>query len=593
VTDPIIGIDLGTSNSSVAVVDDQGRARVLTDGKGRGVVPSIVSFHPSGEVLIGGEAKHRRPNDPRNTVFSIKRIIGRAYGTLEVGEARRRSPFAIYKGDGDRPQVVTRAGKFTAEEISALILDHMRRIAETALGQPVERAVITVPANFHEAQRQATAAAAEIAGIVAVRLLNEPTAAALAYGHGRPRQETVAVYDFGGGTFDVSILRLNNDVYEVLATAGDMFLGGEDIDDRLVEHEVAQFLARHRVDLRTDPEVIERLRATIEGVKCALSTKTRAVVLAEGVAMGPGGAPLDLSSTLTRDQLNGLIKDIVDRSFPVVDEALRLAQLGPGDIDEVILVGGTTRIPYVRQRVAEHFGRAPRTDVDPEQAVALGAAIQGAGIAALLDRRGAPGPTPSPAPGPTPSPGADQAASARSLPLPAPTDAGAAARRPGPPPVPAGVWPVPGPSPGPAPPPPPKRPRLLEVTPKALSIATVGGFCEKLIGRNQTIPHQATRQFTTARDNQEVVEILVASGDSRRLDENLRLGTLVLAGLPPRPRGEVQIAVTFHLSEDGILLVSAIDPATGVAQSAKIELEGVLPPEEIAEARARLHGARL
>jgi molecular chaperone DnaK len=598
VTDPIVGIDLGTSNCSVAAVGEDGRPVVLADAQGRTVVPSVVSFHPSGSVLVGSEAKHRRQNDPRNTVFSVKRFMGRPYAAPEVAEARLRSSFAIERGDSNRPLVVTRAGKYTPEEISAIILDHMRKLAEQRLGTEVGRAVITVPANFNEAQRHATAAAAEIAGIVAVRLLNEPTAAAIAYGHsqgGKPQAETVAVYDFGGGTFDVSVLRLTDGVYEVLATAGDTFLGGDDLDNRLVEHEVKQFLALHHYDLRSDPQVIERLRAAIEDVKCELSTNMRAVVTAEGVAVGAGGAPIDLSAAITRDQFIHRVKDIVDRSFPVVEEALRLAEISPAQIDEVILVGGTTRIPYVRSRVAQFFAKAPRTDVDPEQAVALGAAIQAAGIAQLLDKRPAgnrsaalPAARPIAKPASTPPP---IPKSAPSGPPPMPLPAGPA----------TGSIPIAGPDLGGLQDvfdPPTENtaisaalaglpPRVMEVTPQALSVATVGGFCELLLPRNTSLPIETTRVFSTARDEQSLVEITVVSGGSKNLEENVKLGTLVLSNLPPRPRGEMNIRVTFTIAADGILAVDAIDEASGIAQSARMELEGGLDSEAVSEARSR------
>jgi len=385
-SDPIIGIDLGTSNSCVAVVNDSGQVAVLADEKGRKVIPSALAFHPQGQVLIGQEAKQRRVIDPKHTVLSFKRIMGRRFGSPEVREQAQRAAYTIKAGANEQPIIAVRAGEFTPPELSAILLDHMRQIAARALGQQVRRAVVTVPANFNDAQRQATALAGEIADLVVVRILNEPTAAALAYGHGRSLEQTVAVYDFGGGTLDVTLLALRDNVYEVLATAGDTFLGGDDIDERIVDYMASVFLQQHRIDLRTDDTAMQRLRAVAEQVKIELSSKPRAVVTVQEVAVGVGGKPLDLQFTLTRDELVKRIADVVERSFPVCDEAFRLAGLAPSQIDEVVLVGGTTRMPIVRERVTQYFGKVPRTDVNPDEAVALGAALQGSALAQRLDK---------------------------------------------------------------------------------------------------------------------------------------------------------------------------------------------------------------
>ncbi|MBI4510306.1 MAG: Hsp70 family protein, partial [Deltaproteobacteria bacterium] len=385
--DFIIGIDLGTSNSAVAVVGDDGAPRILPDDLGRHVIPSVVSFHPTGKVLVGHEAKQRRIIDPKNTVFSVKRILGRRYSSPEVAAVDARSPFVIKEGENEQPVIATRAGEFAIAEISAIVLDHMRKIAEEALQGSVRRVVITVPANFNDAQRQATATAGAIAELVVVRILNEPTAAALAYGHGQNLHQTLAIYDFGGGTFDITILQLRDNVYEVLSTAGDTFLGGDDIDSRIVDYMAEAFLREHRMDLRTDEMAMQKLRAMAEQVKCDLSSQEHVAVTLEKLAIGSGGQPLDLGFSLERSAFVRRVSDLIERSFPVCDEALRLAGLGPTQVDEVLLVGGTTRIPYLRERVAAFFGRAPRMDVNPDEAVALGAALQGAALASLLDKR--------------------------------------------------------------------------------------------------------------------------------------------------------------------------------------------------------------
>jgi len=272
VSDPIVGIDLGTTNSAVAAEID-GQPTVLADANGFKIQPSVVSFHPNGSVLVGADAKQRRIIDPRNTVYSAKRLIGRTFGSPEITTAAARMPYVIKEGVNEQPVIATRGGELAIPEIAAIVLDHMRSIARKALACDVGRAVITVPANFTDAQRSATATAGAIAGLTVVRVLNEPTAAALAYGRGRTANQTIAVYDFGGGTFDVSVLALRDEVYEVLATAGDTFLGGDDIDERLVDHMVGRFLAQTRVDLRGDELAMQRLRAVAEQTKIELSRR--------------------------------------------------------------------------------------------------------------------------------------------------------------------------------------------------------------------------------------------------------------------------------------------------------------------------------
>jgi molecular chaperone DnaK len=387
VSDHIVGIDLGTSNSVVAVCDQLGTPRVLADDGGYKVQPSVVSFHPNGAVIVGAEAKQRKVLDPKNTVYSAKRLIGRAFRSREVQTAIGRMPYLIKEGPNQQPLIGTRAGEFAVPEISAIVLDHMRKLAERATGDPVTRAVITVPASFNEAQRSATASAGAIAGLTVIRVLNEPTAAALAYGHTRHLQRTIAVYDFGGGTFDITVLRLDDNVYEVLGTAGDTFLGGDDIDERVVDILVESFLSQHRIDLRQNEIAMMRLRAVAEQTKIELSRRSRAIIKVDEIAYGPGGKPLNLQQELSRDQLVANVVDVIDRTFPVCDEALQIAGLRTPEIEDVVLVGGTTKMPYVRDRVAAYFGRAPRADINPEEAVAVGAGLQAAALERLLLKR--------------------------------------------------------------------------------------------------------------------------------------------------------------------------------------------------------------
>lgn len=384
--DVIVGIDLGTSNCVVAHRDPGAEVRVLADEAGYKIHPSVVSFLPNGTVAVGAEAKQRKVIDPENTIYSAKRLIGRSFRSPEVQQAKARMPYQIREGANQLPLVVTRAGEFAIPEISAVLLDHVRNIAARALDTEVTQAVITVPANFNDAQRTATATAGAIAGITVVRVLNEPTAAALAHGHARQLHQTIAVYDFGGGTFDVTLLRLEDQVYEVLGTAGDSFLGGDDLDERLVDKMVERFLAEQRIDLRSNEVAMMRLRAVAEQTKIELSRRTRAVVRIDEIAYGAKGVPLNLQIEITREEFVGLVGDIVQRTFPVCQEALRLAGLSVDRIDDIVLVGGTTKVPMVRDQVTKFFGRAPRVDVNPEEAVAIGAALQADSLQELLSR---------------------------------------------------------------------------------------------------------------------------------------------------------------------------------------------------------------
>ncbi|TMQ18519.1 MAG: Hsp70 family protein, partial [Deltaproteobacteria bacterium] len=386
-SDPIVGIDLGTSNTVVAHASAAGNVAVLADDAGYKIHPSVVSFHPNGGVVVGAAAKQRKVIDPHNTIYSVKRLIGRAYSSPEVQTSKGRSPFQIKEGPNGAPVIVTRGGTFAVPEISAIVLDHARNIASARLERPVERAVVTVPASFNDAQRSATATAGAIAGLTVVRVLNEPTAAALAYGHSRNLREVIAVYDFGGGTFDITLLRLEDQVYEVLGTAGDTFLGGDDFDERLVEKMVAKFLTDNRIDLRSNEVSMMRLRAVAEQTKIELSRRSRAVVRVDEIAYGARGAPLNLQIEITRDEFVREIADLVDRTFPVCSEALALANVAIDRIADVILVGGSTKIPYVRDQVSKFFGKAPRTDVSPEDAVAAGAALQATSLERILARR--------------------------------------------------------------------------------------------------------------------------------------------------------------------------------------------------------------
>jgi len=385
----VVGIDLGTTNTVVACVRS-GKVHVLADEHGLRLLPSVVSFHPNGEVLVGAAAKARRVIDPRNTVYSDKRLIGRSWGSLEIAQAKSRFAFELKEGPGQGPLVRARNQDYTLPEISAFVLKRSRQIAETALGTTVERAVITVPAHFNELQRASTKVAGRVSGLEVLRILNEPTAAALAYGLGRSGNERVAVYDFGGGTFDCTLLDLNGNVFEVLATAGDSFLGGDDVDALIAERMAEVYLKTHRYDPRTDASMLERLKATAEEVKIVLSTAETHTVTLKEFGHGAGGAAITFSFTLTRRDLDQMVTPLVERSFKVTQDALSLARLSPTSFDKVILVGGSTRMPLVRRRVEAFFGQAPLDRVNPDEVVAIGAAIQAAALTEGARRRSIP-----------------------------------------------------------------------------------------------------------------------------------------------------------------------------------------------------------
>jgi molecular chaperone DnaK len=387
----VVGIDLGTTNTVVACVRS-GKVHVLADEHGLRLLPSVVSFHPNGEVLVGPAAKARRVIDPRHTVYSHKRLIGRSWGSPEIAQAKTRFAFELKEGPGQGPLIRARGQDYTLPEISAFVLKRTRQIAETALGGPVERAVITVPAHFNELQRASTKVAGRVSGLEVLRILNEPTAAALAYGLGRTGNERVAVYDFGGGTFDCTLLDLNGNVFEVLATAGDSFLGGDDVDNLIAERMAETYLKQHRYDPRTDPQMLERLKTTAEDIKMVLSTAESHSVVLKEFGHASGGSSVNYTFTMTRRDLDHMITPLVERSFKVTQDALALARLSPTSFDKVILVGGSTRIPLIRKRVEAFFGAPPLDRVNPDEVVAIGAAIQAAALTEGMRKRSIPAP---------------------------------------------------------------------------------------------------------------------------------------------------------------------------------------------------------
>ena len=372
----ILGIDLGTTNSCVAVVD-VAAPRVLPNREGSRTTASIVAFTEDGERLVGQVAKRQAITNPQNTIFAVKRLIGRKYEDAEVQRAREVLPYALVEAPNGDVKIQVRERQYSPEEISAFILREIKAFAEEALGEEVREAIITVPAYFNDSQRQATRDAGEIAGLEVLRIINEPTAAALAYGIDREDgSKTIVVYDLGGGTFDISILELSEGIFEVRATTGDTFLGGEDFDQRIIEWLIAEFEDETEGDLKGDRMALQRLKEAAERAKCELSEVQEAQINLPFISAGEG-APQHLSRTLTREKLEALVGELVERTEGPCREALRAAGLKPDDIDEVLLVGGQTRMPLVAQTVERIFGRKPNREINPDEVVAMGAGIQG------------------------------------------------------------------------------------------------------------------------------------------------------------------------------------------------------------------------
>jgi molecular chaperone DnaK len=461
-----VGIDLGTSNSVVAAVID-GEAIVIADRQGQTIHPSVVSWLPDGRTLVGTAAKARMSSDPDHTVYSVKRLVGRPSRSEEVKVAQRKYAYRIVADGDEAPRVQVQDRNFTVEEVQALILRHMKRVAEEYLGEPVTRAVITVPANFNEAQRRATRMAGSLAGLEVLRILNEPTAAALAYGYEQDLRERIAVYDLGGGTFDVTILELRDNVLEVLSTAGDTFLGGDDFDMRLTDLLAQEFEKATGIALSQDQTAMQRLKSTSEQVKIQLSEALEAqATITHRVPQQP--QPVQATVTITRQAFNRACQQLVQKSFLVCDEALKLAEITSAEVDRLVLVGGATRIPMVREMVEQYFFKKPLLDINPDEVVAVGAAIYAFG----LDMQAGPPMPPQPpqrvpqASGPETALGSFPPADA-----PAPMEGGTAPTARGLPNVPrtqtmgAAPPPIPGQSatllgnPPPPPPPPPRPPR--------------------------------------------------------------------------------------------------------------------------------------
>jgi molecular chaperone DnaK len=505
----IIGIDLGTTNSVVAVIEG-GEPTVIPTAEGGRLCPSVVAVNPkTSERMVGQVARRQAITNPENTIFSVKRLMGRKFSDAEVQKAREVLPYKIVEKDNGDAWVVMGGKEYSPPEISAMILAKLKADAEAYLGEKVTQAVITVPAYFNDSQRQATKDAGRIAGLEVLRIINEPTASSLAYGLDKKGDEQIAVYDLGGGTFDISILDIGEGTFEVKSTNGDTFLGGDDFDQRIIDWIVEEFRKDQGIDLRNDRMALQRLKEAAEKAKIELSTTQQTDINLPFITADASG-PKHLNMTLTRAKLEQLVDDLVNRSMGPMRQALEDAKLTVDRIDEVILVGGQTRMPLVQRRVEEFFGKTPHRGINPDEVVAVGAAIQGGVLGGEVEDV-----------------------------------------------------------------------LLLDVTPLTLGIETLGGVATPLIPRNTTIPTRKSQVFSTAADSQTQVQINVVQGERPMAMDNKQLGTFVLDGIPPAPRGVPQIEVTFDIDADGILHVSAKDKATGREQKITITASSGLDQDEI------------
>ncbi len=530
----VLGIDLGTAISKMAVVTD-GEPKCIENREGSILTPSIVAITKKGERLVGVLAKRQAITNPENTIHSVKRFIGRRFSDQEVQDEIKRVSYKVRERDDGGIEVKLGDEWKSPIAISSMILQKLKMDAEENLGEEINSAVITCPANFDDSQRKAVKAAGDIAGLKVLRIINEPTAAALAYGIGKKKEQTVVVYDFGGGTFDVSVLNISPDVVEVLATEGEPYLGGNDFDQAIMNWIVDKFKKDQGVDLLDDPLALQRLKEAAEKAKKELSSAMETEINLPFISSTDSG-PKHLNYNLTRAKFNDLTRGLVEKSIEKVEKTLKEVNLKeedleklnkkggddevlePNEVDGVVLVGGTTLIPAVRKAVKDFFGKEPDKSINPQKVVAMGAAMEGE-ILRVKEEGGSE------------------------------EDA--------------------------------KSVLLLDVLPLSLGMETLGGVNTIMIPKNTTIPTSKTKTFSTAADNQTSVQINVLQGERPMAKDNRSLGKFVLTGIPPSPRGVPKINVTFDIDSNGILSVEAKDKASGKSQSIRIEGSIGLSDEKI------------
>jgi molecular chaperone DnaK len=512
-----LGIDLGTTISKMATIIN-GEPKCLENREGSILTPSIVALSKNNERLVGITAQRQAVTNPENTIHSVKRFIGRHYSDPEVQKELKHYAYKTREAADGSVEIKMGDRWYKPIEISAMVLQKLKLDAEEKLGEKIEYAVITCPANFDDSQRKATMAAGEIAGLKVLRIINEPTAAALAYGFGKKIGQKILVYDFGGGTFDVTILNVAPDTIEVLATGGEAHLGGNDFDQRIMNWLISEFKKDYGIDLSTDTLALQRLKEAAEKAKIELSSVSETDINLPFITSDASG-PKHLFYKLSRAKFNEMVYDLVERSIKRVELTLKEKNISPKEIDEIIFVGGTSLIPLVREKVKEFFGKEPNRSLNPEEVVALGAAIEAEILLAREEKRAPTGDI--------------------------------------------------------------KSVLLLDVLPLSLGIETLGNINTIMIPKNTTIPVAKTQIFSTAADNQTSVEIHVLQGERPMASDNRSLGKFILDGIPPAPRGVPQIEVTFDVDANGILTVTAKDKATGKAQSIKITGSLGISKEEI------------